>query len=207
MVMAAQGARESTADRLLATAAALFRTKGYAASTTRELAALLGIQNASLYHHIGKKEDLLSDICVDSLRRIDQQVREAIAREDSPVGRLRALAVTHVNTALADRDQHATMLADLRALSPDRRSEVVKLRDAYEKLVRETIADGQAVGAARSDVPAKYLALGLLNLLNWSIFWFNPEGELSAQELGAILTTIFLDGVLAPPRSAAPGAG
>jgi AcrR family transcriptional regulator len=49
-----------TVDRLLDTAAGLFWEKGYAATTTREIAAALNIQQASLYYHMSSKEDLLN---------------------------------------------------------------------------------------------------------------------------------------------------
>ena len=48
-----------TVDRLLDTAAALFWKKGYAATTMREIAATVGIQQASLYHHMASQEHLL----------------------------------------------------------------------------------------------------------------------------------------------------
>lgn len=197
----AVGGGDSTASRLAATAATLFRTKGYAGSTTRELAALLGIQSASLYHHIGSKEDLLYALSMDALHRIQHEVERAIASETEPGARLRAMIRTHISSALADQDKHATMLIELRALSDARRAQVLGLRDAYETLVRDTIAGAQAAGALRRDVPAKHLALALLNLLNWSIFWFRPGGELTAERLGDLLATLYLEGT---GRSAAP---
>ena len=45
-------ALRSTPERVLDTAAALFWEKGYAATTTREIAAAVGIQQASLYYHV-----------------------------------------------------------------------------------------------------------------------------------------------------------
>ena len=36
--------------------------------------------------------------------------------------------------------------------------------------------------------------LCLLNLLNWTIFWFRPGGDLDADELGNLLASIFLEG-------------
>jgi AcrR family transcriptional regulator len=188
--------QEPTAARLLGTAAALFRAKGYASSTTRELAALLGIQKASLYHHIDKKEDLLYALCVDSLQRIHGAVEEAIAPESLPLERLRCLIRAHLQAALADQDKHATMLIELRELSGKRYEEVLGLRDAYEALVRETIAEAQRSGSIRSDMPPKYLTLALLNLLNWSIFWFRTGGELNPEELADLLAAVFLEGAV-----------
>jgi AcrR family transcriptional regulator len=188
----------ATYTRMLEAAATLFREKGYAGATTRELAALVGIQNASLYHHIRGKADLLYKLCVESLRTISEAVDAALAGSGDPVTRLRALVLAHVTTALAEQDMHATMLAELRSLPPQRREEVVRLRDRYEATVRKVISEGQAAGLIRRDMSARYLTLALLNLLNWTIFWFNPDGRMTAQELASVFASIYLDGVLAP---------
>ncbi len=41
----------------------LFSKKGYAATSTREIAAIPGIRKVSLYYHIENKDDLLYAIC------------------------------------------------------------------------------------------------------------------------------------------------
>ncbi len=192
----------STGDRLLGAAATLFRRRGYAGATTRELAGQLGIQSASLYYHIGKKEDLLYRLSIDALTRIQCEVERAMAEHAAPLDRLRALVRAHVATALADQDRHAAMLIELRSLADERRSEVLALRDRYEHLVRQAIADAQVAGSIRRDVPAKALALALLNLLNWSIFWFQPGGDLTAVDIAELLSTVFLEGALPRPERA-----
>ena len=187
-----------TAERMLAAAARLFRTKGYEGTNTRELAALLGIQKASLYYHIGKKEDLLYQLAVESLTHIRAKVESALGAQLTPLERVRALIESHMAAALADQDKHATMLTELRSLSPKRRADVLKMRDSYEKdLVRATLEQAQKAGVIRNDIPAKHLGLALLNLLNWSIFWFRPKGELTSSDLGKLLASVFMDGVVA----------
>lgn len=187
-----------TSERLLDIAAALFWRNGYAATTTREIAAVLGIRKASLYHHVRRKEDLLYEICVASLRHIQQSVTTALDTVDDPLGRVRALIRAHVMAMLVHQEMHSTMLSELRALSKQRRAEIVRLRDDYERVVREVLTNAQHVGALRSDIPAKYLCLSLLDQLNWAIFWFKPEGELTSAGLADVLSTIYLNGVGAP---------
>jgi AcrR family transcriptional regulator len=185
----------STAARLPRVAAALFREKGFASATTRQLAEALGIQKASLYHHIRSKDDLLYAISMESLDHIYAAVEQAGARaEASSRDRLRAMIMAHVTTALADRDMHATMLVELRALSDERLREVLDARDRYESLLRRTVLEEQDAGRVRSDIDARYLTLSMLNLLNWTIFWFDPEGARSAEDISEMLATIFLEG-------------
>src|SRR5689334_3946806 len=197
--MQASEPEDTTAARLLEVAARQFQAKGYAATTTRELAALLGVQHASLYYHIEKKEDLLYAVCVDSLTRIRREVEAAVAVQSDPVARLRALIETHLVVGLTDEHKHATMLLELRALSPARRAEVVRLRDDYEGLVRAVLAEAQASGALRRDLPVKYLGLALLSLLNWTIVWCRPDGELSPGALAGLMVTLYLEGTGRPP--------
>jgi AcrR family transcriptional regulator len=49
-------------EELLAVAAELFTTRGYTATTTRALAERAGLRQASLYHYVGGKEDLLAEL-------------------------------------------------------------------------------------------------------------------------------------------------
>ena len=48
----------------------------------------------------------------------------------------------------------------------------------------------------RRDVTARNLTLALLSLLNWPIFWFRPDGELTPVALADLLASVFLEGVL-----------
>jgi AcrR family transcriptional regulator len=172
----------------------LFRQKGYAGSSTRELAQLLGVQKATLYHHIRSKEDLLFEISMNSLRDITSAVTAATEAAGRPEDRLQAMIDAHMRVALRDQDMHITMLIELRALSPERHAQVLAGRDEYERLVRGVIKREQAAGRLRTDISAANLTLSLLNLLNWTIFWFKPEGNQSAAELADILSSVFLDG-------------
>jgi TetR/AcrR family transcriptional regulator, cholesterol catabolism regulator len=196
MTIEASTADQSTADRALIVAAQLFRTKGYSASTTREIAAHLGINKATLYHHFGGKEDLLHDLSAESLKRMKTDVAIAIASETDPLSRLRTCIRVHVTTMLADRDKHASMLFELRSLTGERAAHVLELRDQYEQIIRAVLQEGQERGPIRDDVAVKYLALGLLNMLNWTIFWFEPDGDLAPDQLAEVLAELFLFGAV-----------
>src|SRR5215469_17682534 len=91
-------ARDSTSARLLSTAAGLFWRRGHANTTTRQLSEELGLQKASLYYHMAKKEDLLFSICVESLHHISSRVRAAVLEARSPQARIEALIHAHLSS-------------------------------------------------------------------------------------------------------------
>lgn len=200
LLLMATPATEPTAARIITVAAALFREKGFTATSTRELSDRLGIQNSSLYHHIRSKDDLLYAISMESVKHMVETIEAVIADSGyataNSAERLQRLITAHLTAAITDRDMHATMLSDMRALSPERRAEVVAARANYERMVRAVISEAQESGELDSETPSRYLTLALLNLLNWTIFWYDPEGELQVPELANILSNVYLRGVL-----------
>jgi TetR/AcrR family transcriptional regulator, cholesterol catabolism regulator len=191
---------QSTADRLLAGAAELFRRKGYAATTTRELSAHLGIQNASLYYHMDKKEDLLYKLCLAMLEDVAAVLDGCVADASDPLEQLKLIVYRYTTTALRDRDRHAVVLIEIRALSEERRRAVVERRDMNVAIVRRTIAAAQKARQIRRDMDPKYVTLMLFNLMNWSIFWYRPDGELTPDQVANLMSTLFLEGANAAPK-------
>jgi AcrR family transcriptional regulator len=183
-----------TQERVLAVAARLFRLKGYRMTTTREIAAELGIQKASLYYHITSKEDVLYRICLESMGEHIEGLRVTMADGKDAVGRLRAAVVGHMARLHSDSDRNAVALLELRALDPKRRTAVVKMRDEYEATLKGLIEEAQRAGVVRSDVDAKYLTLTLLSVINWTIFWLRPNGPLRPDQLADVLCDIYLQG-------------
>lgn len=195
MTVTGKDAKGTTAERLPGVAAALFRRKGYASTSTREIAGELGISKAALYYHAASKQDILYALSMRALDHIFDEVQAALARETDQQRRLPALIHAHVTAVLAERDLHATMLMEISQLDGVHRKDVVRLRDRYERLVRDVVAQSQNAGSVRIDWEAKELTLALLNLLNWTIFWWEPDGGMDAPRVSALVSTVFLDGV------------
>ncbi len=198
----------STTERLFDVAAALFWREGYSATTTREIAAALGIQQASLYHHMASKEDLLYRICLSSLEPFLLDVPAAVYQSECPLERIRLFIRAHLTTLLRYQQRNVTFLTELRSLSHRHRTEVLALRDKYESFSRSALEHAQTTGAIRQDISVKYLSLALMSMLNYAALWFRKEKALNQDQLADIFTTVFLDGAAAPgvrPRLTLPG--
>lgn len=184
---------EPTADRIVETAAKLFREQGYAQSTTREMSELLGIQKASLYHHIGSKEDLLYSICMGATSGVLEDVREAIAAAPADK-RLHEAIKAHIVSAIRDGDLHAVLQFEWRALSDERREEISDVRRELHGELRQLIEEDRKAGRLRKDIDVKYVSLTLMNLLSWALFSFDETDTDSPEEFGDTLALLFLEG-------------
>lgn len=184
----------TTRQRLEAAAARLFREKGFAGTSIRELAKDVGMESASLYYYFKSKEELLYAISVEALEEVITAVQPLIESEATGRDACRNLISTHMSLMLKDRNKHTAMLLELRALSPRRRRKIIVLRDQYESLVLSILQRAQNHGYLRDDLPAPALKLLLLNLMNWSIFWYRPNGGMTSDQIATWVTTLFLDG-------------
>lgn len=189
-------AQMSTAESILPVAAALFHQYGFHATTTRQIAEALDVQRSSLYHHITAKEEILYRLSLISLKGITEEVSKAIDKcdpEDHEV-RLTSAVTAHVRHEFDYLDMHTVMLTEMRALSPEHREEIAKLRTEYAAMFERLILDGQRGRCLRVDISAKLQCLTLLNMMNWSIFWFKPTSHQSVDRLGALFVEIFING-------------
>jgi AcrR family transcriptional regulator len=185
-------------ERAIEVGAALFAEKGYATTTTREISRALGITNGTFYYYFPSKEDLLVQICQNSLERIIGEATKAIEQADSPLEKLTMLIRAHVSTMLSQQELHKTMIIEIRSLSGANLDAVVRRRDDYEALVLSVLTEAQEAGAIRSNASPNVLSLLLLNLLNWTIVWFSPTGPLTEQDIASEMVELFLEG--ARPR-------
>ncbi|MEU7939473.1 TetR/AcrR family transcriptional regulator [Microbispora bryophytorum] len=82
--------QSETRHRILREAANLFAEKGYAATTTREIAAAVGVQQPSLFHHFGSKQEILDNLLRVSIEATACNLKELVRTEGSPAQRLMA---------------------------------------------------------------------------------------------------------------------
>ena len=81
-----------TREQILHVAFRLFTEKGFEATTTRDIAAALGMNQSSLYYHFASKDAIVSQLVGERRRDLDAFVAWVTAQPRSP-GLLRAAAL------------------------------------------------------------------------------------------------------------------
>jgi TetR/AcrR family transcriptional regulator, cholesterol catabolism regulator len=185
---------ELTKARARELGARLFAEKGYPETTTRELAAAMKVTNGTFYYYFSSKEDLLYEISRDALTEITAAVTVALDGVADPETRIRRIIAAHMTTILGSPDSQRALEMNWRSLTGQKRQEVVEARAGYEGLLRREILSAQASGVLRGDTEAKILTLLLLNLMNWTIFWYRAGRDLAIDDLTIGIQRVFLDG-------------
>ena len=174
-------------------ATALFRARGYAASSMRDLAAVLGIEAASLYSHISSKEEILQTICFRMADAFFQAIEKL--EEPSPDLRLAVAIRAHLKVITRNVDASAVFLNEWRHLSEPSLSEFLTLRDQYEQIFVEIIDQGIQMDLFRP-VDRKLAMMTILSSINWTHQWYNPNGKMTIDEIADQLSGMLINGII-----------
>jgi TetR/AcrR family transcriptional regulator, cholesterol catabolism regulator len=174
----------------------LFRTRGYAGTSIRDIAGALQLQGASLYAHVTSKEDVLWAIVDRAATRFELAADAAEAEAESirpgdPVEGLSRLVRAHIGILTADVGAASVFVHEWRALGPERRAAVLRRRDAYEARFRSRIEGGIASGAFGMTDPA-IASTVLLTALNGVATWYDPNGRLAPSRIADHLLSLSL---------------
>jgi AcrR family transcriptional regulator len=172
----------------------VFSERGYHAASMTEIADRVGMRKPSLYHHIRKKEDLLFAIHEQLIDELIEQTTAALDPSMTPPEQMAAVLRVSFDLIARHRDAVTVFLQERRAVSGARWNELVVKRDRYEQMVSGIIAEGTATKAF-ADLPAAIAARGVLGMVNWGYTWFDPKGEMTAEQIADVFVAIALRGL------------
>ena len=180
---------------LLATAAQLFRRKGFAATTTRDIAAAAGMQSGSPFYHFKSKDALLYAVMEEGMRSALARLVAATQEPGYPAlaagAQLRVLVNVHFDVLLGPgSDFVPVMLYEARSLPPRQHKALGQLIAEYETLWLPVLEALHASGELRA--PVRLARLLILGALNWSVQWFDAKKGASLHELADAAMALFL---------------
>src|SRR5262245_30433487 len=123
---------EKTAAALRDAAVSLIARHGYEAVSMRLLAGEIGVQAAALYRYFPTKQDLLFTLMREHMEGLIEAWGAARPQTSDPVSRLASFVGNHIRFHVARR--HATHVSnmELRSLSRENLTHILRLRTAYE---------------------------------------------------------------------------
>ena len=173
---------EKTEAAIRDASVALIARHGFEAVTMRQLAAEVGVQAAALYRYFPTKEDLLFTLMHDHMTGLTASWQDARPGQTSAEAGLAAFVRNHIAFHVARRNATHISNLELRSLSPERLTAILKLRNSYEKELRQILRDGADAGAFDID-DAQLTAMAIIQMITGVIVWFRPGDRLSVDEV------------------------
>lgn len=175
-------------------AARLFRAKGFAAASTRDIAAAAGMHGGSPFYHFESKNALLYVVMQEGMEQAAASQQAALDRvpaDAAPRERLAALIRNHFEVLLGQgSDFIPVMLYEWRSLDAAQRQSVARVKDAYEAQWMPTLRALHQAGQLAADPGTARLFI--FGALNWSVRWFSPQGAQSLDDLTAQALALFV---------------
>jgi AcrR family transcriptional regulator len=185
----------SRKEQVIRKAAELFREKGYAASSMRDLAQKLGIEAASLYSHIKSKEEILRSLCFDMASEFRKSLDE-VEKQSAPASeKLKKGIIGHIQVMAKDLTASAVFMNEHRHLSQPYLRDFLLLRINYINRFKTIIEEGVRSGEFKPDIDKKLAVMTLFSSLNWMPQWYDPTSNIDPTELGHQLADMLVNGL------------
>ena len=193
---------QETRDRILKEARACFATYGYEGTSTRMIAERAGLATAALYHHFGKKSDLMLAVHRATNDATYAPMRAAVDAATSFAGNIEAL-LNSIHQSLR-RDPDQSVFASVARDEARRHEELREICDdrEFEELFAELIQFGVKTGEiASSDVVQ---ARGALAAMAFGLGMLGPDMSVQAHALATRGCIRALTGALLRERAGEP---
>ena len=185
----------SRKEQVIRKAAELFREKGYAASSMRDLAQKLGIEAASLYSHIKSKEEILQNLCFDMAMEFRKSLDEVEKQKLPASEKLRKGIIGHIQVMAKDLTASAVFMNEHRHLSQPYLREFLLLRINYINRFKDIIEEGIDSGEFKVSIDKKLAVMTLFSSLNWMPQWYDPHSNIVPESLGQQLAEMLVNGM------------
>jgi AcrR family transcriptional regulator len=192
-------------QRILESAARLFRSQGYAATPLRAIAAASEMQAGSLYHHFASKEQIVSEVLDIGVQRVFDAVRaavQALPADASLAATLQCAIEAHLRALLQSHDFTSANIRIFGQVPAHVRATHGALRRCYEHFWRDLLARLQQRGEIGLDVDLQRTTFYLFGAMNWATEWYD-ERELGIAPLAAELAGLATHGLQPAPAPAA----
>ena len=181
-------------QQILKVAEALFKNKGFAASSMRDLAKAVGVEAASLYSHIQSKQEILQHICFNVANSFFTAQQNLNDHKISPSEKLKLAIANHVDVVLADKDAFLVYLNEWKFIEEPQLSEFKELLKTYEGIFIAIIEEGTGQWNFKH-IDEQFVCTTLLSALNWIPNWYKSDGKWSKAEIVEKISNLFLLGI------------
>lgn len=145
-------------EAILKAAIRTFAVRGFFNAQVADVARAAGVAAGTVYLYFKGKDDLLVSIFDRTMREAIAEGRAALTDAVDPIERLRRIARLHLSRLGRDRDLAVVFQVELRQSTKFMEQFSSTGVRTYLGVIRDVIANGQAVGVFRRDLSPTLLA-------------------------------------------------
>ena len=186
-------------DTVLRESVRMFNREGFHNTSLDDVANHLDVSKATLYNYVKDKQEMLFEFHKMALIIGDEAMEMARKVEVNGAGKLR-VAIREYIAMVTERLGGYGVIAELGALKPLDRQEIIAGRERFDKRFVALLAIGVKDGSLRPIDP-KMAVFAFMGALQTIPNWFSPNGRLSGAEVAERMTDLLMNGMATTPAS------
>ncbi|MBS1759255.1 MAG: TetR family transcriptional regulator [Bacteroidetes bacterium] len=186
--------KASKKELIIQKASAMFREKGFPATSMRDLADEVGIEAASLYNHIQSKSEILQEIIYRTANDCNIHLDNLDVAQLNSIEKLESLIRFHVQMMIHQFDDYTVMINEWIHLSEPYQTNFITQRRIYVQRMENIIQQGIDHQEIKTVLP--YIAmLTILSSVRGLEFWHRSEKHVSPQVIEDNMVAFLINGL------------
>jgi AcrR family transcriptional regulator len=178
---------------ILDRSAALFASRGYAATSIGDIAAACECSKSRLYHYFDSKEAILSAMLSEHIDKLLDECEASIEQGGDPTDHFHRLIRYFLEVYAVSSNKHVVLLTCLEFLPKEIHKEVVAKQRKLIAYLTDILA------AIRPDLhdrkrQAHVDTMLFFGMINWTYTWYRVDGFISPDMLAKRAVDLFLSG-------------
>lgn len=179
---------------ILATAAKMFREKGFSGSSMRDLAEQIGIEAASLYNHIQSKSQILEEIIAGVALECQEHLENLESSNIPALQKVEAIIRFHTQMMMTRFEEYSVMVSEWIHLDPEKLAEFVAERRKYVKKMEAIVQRGIDNGEIKPLMPY-VVVLNILSSVRGLEFWQKSAKTHTAEAIETNMVAHLMGGI------------
>jgi AcrR family transcriptional regulator len=181
-------------EEVLQSAANIFFTKGFHATSIEDVARDVGMLKGSLYYYIKSKDDLLFRLLMAGIEDGDAFIAQQIDAKGDPLEQLERAIRAQIDYIIQHRVPFGLFLHEFDSLPGKRQHKLISVMARYNSRFVDLVRRGQAQGEIIDGEPW-IIVNGILGMCNWLYRWYDPDQGADAGQIKNVFVRMIFDGI------------
>jgi TetR/AcrR family transcriptional regulator, cholesterol catabolism regulator len=180
-------------EEVLQSAASIFFTKGFHATSIEDVARDVGMLKGSLYYYIKSKDDLLFRLLLAGIEDGDAFIAGQIDPKGDPLEQLQRAIRAQIDHIIQNRVPFGLFLHEFDSLPGKRQHKLISVMARYNSRFVDLVRRGQEQGKIMEGEPW-IIVNGILGMCNWLYRWYDPD-QGDAEQIKSIFVRMIFEGI------------
>lgn len=175
--------------------AKLFESKGYLETNMADIAKAARLSKGGIYHYFSSKDQILFFILDHYMDIILQDLESDLTRIEDPSSRIKYIISRHIKLYTDYKSESKTLLHEANCLPSKKYRIIAEKERKYYKIVAKTLTEffGSRVEIGKAQITV--ITFLLFGMCNWIYSWYDPNGEVTPNQLAETIWSLFLKGL------------